>query len=245
MQFYDSNGNVIKPKLPNVVLMGDSITDNVDDYGWWVDIIPEYVEFQSLKNYACGFARWTLASGTTENLTTHKHEAASWNVIWNQVNRLKADVDSGATAIPDVILILAGTNDVSLNQNFGTIETAFDGESILDKSFADIATMAQSIRYTCEYIRSLYPYAQVILATPMQRPGQSESSTAWQCRDIIIGCARNLSLCVIDQMAELGVYGFGESTDPVYLGDWVHPNRTTGSRLIARFIAKQLAQKVI
>lgn len=243
MSLYNINGNKIKPSLPNVVLMGDSITDNKDDHGWWVNIIPEYVEFASLNNYACGYACWTVSSDTTENLTTHTHTPASWNVIWNQVNRLKNDVLIGTTPTPDVIVILAGTNDVSLNKNFGTVESAFDGNNILSKSFSEIATMAQSIRYTCEYIRSLYPDVQLILATPMQRKDQSEK--AWNCRDIILGCSKNLSVAVIDQMAEIGVYGYGESVSPMYLNDNVHPTQEKGSRLIARFMAKQLAEKII
>lgn len=243
MILYDSNGNVIKHRLPNVVLMGDSITDNKDDHGWWVDYITDYVTFASLNNYACGYARWTVASDTVEDLTTHSHVAASWNVIWNQVNRLKNDVTNGTVGIPDVIVILAGTNDVTLNQTMGSVETAFDGADILSKPFADIANMAQSIRYTCEYIRTLYPDTQIILATPLQR--KDKTTAAWQCRDIIMGCAKNMSLTIIDQMAEAGIYGYAESVSAYHLSDKVHPTKEKGSRLIARYLAKQFVQKMI
>jgi lysophospholipase L1-like esterase len=243
MRLYNSDGKKIKYSLPNVVLMGDSITDNWDDHGWWVDIIADYVEFESLKNYAVGYARWTLASDTVEDLTTHSHVAASWNVIWNQVNRLKNDVTNGVIGVPDVIVILAGTNDVTLNQPMGSVETAFDGADILNKPFSDIGNMAQSIRYTCEYIKSLYPDTQVILATPLQRMDKSES--AWECIDIIMDCAKNLSLKVIDQMGEAGIYGYSESVSEYHLSDNVHPTTGKGSRLIARFLAKEFVQKII
>lgn len=240
---YDYLGNKIKPILPNVVLMGDSITDNKDDHGLWVDIIHDYVDFTSLHNYAVGSARWTMASDTVEDLTTHTHTAASWNVIWNQVNRLKRDTDNGTTPTPDAIVILAGTNDITLNQTMGDVTTAFDGNSILDKPFADIANMAQSIRYTCEYIKTLYPDTQVILATPLQRKDQGKK--AWTCRDIIMGCAKKLSLSVIDQMTECGIYGYAEGVNAYHLSDNVHPTQDAGSRLIARFLANQFEQKVL
>lgn len=226
--------------LPNVVLLGDSITDK-DDHGWWVDIVHEFVDFESLNSYAVGYARWTLASDTAEDLTTHTHAAASWNVIWNQVNRLKNDVTNGVINTPDVIVILAGTNDVYLKQTMGAVETAFDGNDILSKSFSQVTNMAQSIRYTCEYIKSLYPDAQVILATPIQRTDME----VWECRDIILGCAQKMSMNTIDMTAELGIYGYSESVKQHYLSGIVHPNQDKGSRLIARFIAKQLWQKVI
>ena len=247
MMLFNSEGNKIKHHLPNVVLMGDSITDNKDDHGWWVDMITDYVTFDSLNNYACGYARWTLASDTVEDLTTHNHVAASWNVIWNQVNRLKKDVNNGTVSVPDVIVVFAGTNDVTLGQTMGSVETAFDGADILSKSFANIANMAQSIRYTCEYIKSLYPDTQIILATPLQR--KDKTAAAWQCRDVIIGCAKNLSLKVIDQMGELGIYGYSESVSSYHLSNNysndVHPTQNAGSRLIARFLAKEFAQKII
>lgn len=241
MALYNINGEQLKSSLPNVVLMGDSITDNKDDNGWWVDIIREYVEFKSLTNYAVGCARWALDSNTKEDLTTHIHRVESWNVIWNQVNRLKKDVTNGTTPFPDAIIILAGTNDTVYSQ-MGDVATAFDGNSILDKQFADIANVAQSIRYTCEYIKSLYPDTQIILATPLQRPGFDKK--VWACRDIIMGCAKNLSLSVIDQTAECGIYSYSESVSPYHLSDGTHPTKEVGSRLVARFLANQLVQKI-
>lgn len=243
MNLYNINGEKIKPSLPNVVLLGDSITDNKDDHGWWVDIIPEYIEFESLNSYAVGYARWTLASDTVEDLTSHSHTPASWNVVWNQVNRLKRDTDNGTILVPDAIVILAGTNDVSLSKAMGDVDTAFNGESILDKPFSEITTMAQSIRYTCEYIKSLYPDTQIILATPLQRKNNME--LAWKCRDVILGCAKNMSMAVIDQMSECGIYGYGEGVSAYHLSDNVHPNKGVGSRLIAQFIASQMMEKII
>lgn len=248
---YDIDGNVISEsshesiKLPNVVLMGDSITDNIDDHGWWVDMLTRYVTFESLTNYAVGYARWTFYSNTSYDIVSHSHTPAAWNVIWNQFNRLKHDVDNEDVPVPDAIVILAGTNDINLDCNIGDVDVAFDGNDILSKSFANIMTVAQSIRYTCECIINEYPNTQVILATPNQQGGYSKEARARQVRDVIIGCAKRLSMSVINQMDESGIYSYNETIGNYDLGpDNVHPNNTTGSLQIAQYMSRQMLDKI-
>lgn len=256
MGLYDIAGKNIDTldKMPNVVFMGDSITDQ-DDHGAWVKLLLNYVSFQSLTSYACGYARWTVAADTTENLDVHSHTAAPWNVIWNQFNRLKNDVNNGIVTraehdvivgdgtitTPDVIVIFAGINDVNLGSTIGDVETAFDGNPILTKSFSEIANLAQSIRYTCECIINEFPTTQVILATPNQRAGHSYYAKTAEVRDTIIDCARHMSLAVINQTDESGFYGYGESQNPVNtrLNDGLHPSETGHERL-AKYVSRKM-----
>lgn len=245
MALYNINGKQLKPLLPNVVFMGDSITDNLDDHGWWVDYLVEYVEFKSLKNYAVGCAKWTFYSNTMFDITSHSHSFQPWNVIWNQFNKLKNDVAIGTVKIPDVIVIFAGTNDINTNATLGSIDTAFDNNSILDKSFSDITNMAQSIRYTCECIINEYPDTQLILATPNQQGSANTTERAREARNVIIGCAERLGVSVIDQMIESGIYSYNEITgDNLLKTDNVHPNQTNGSIRLAKYISKQLINKI-
>lgn len=48
--------------MPNVVLMGDSISDTVQsNRGEWVRLLPNYLTFKSFTNYAVGAAKWTFS----------------------------------------------------------------------------------------------------------------------------------------------------------------------------------------
>ncbi len=260
MGLYNISGENIENvgKMPNVVFMGDSITDQ-DDHGAWVKLLLNYVSFESLTSYACGYARWTLSPSTTKNITSHDHSPDAWNVIWNQFNRLQHDVSQGTVTrasqdvvvgdgtikTPDVIVIFAGINDVSLNSVIGNVSTAFDGNPILNKSFSDISNLAQSIRYTCECIINAFPTTQLILATPNQRSGHDYYAKTVEVRDTIIGCAEHMSLSVINQTDESGFYGYGESQNFVNLRstDGLHPS-DAGHERLAKYISRQLINTV-
>lgn len=239
MALYRCDGTEIEVPtavLPNIVLFGDSITDESVD-GDWVKTFKQIAKYQSIRNYARGYCTWTFKSDTAYNITDTSNTNVGNNVIWNQFNRLKNETDNGGV-VPDAIVILAGTNDIGLNKTLGNVETAFTG-SILDKDITTLTNLAQSIRYTCECIKQAYPMCQIILCTPWARDGYTSPY-----REMIVNCAEYLSEPVIDVWNESGIYWYFESVGDVFKDpDNVHLNALGGQK-VAQFMSRQLLDKV-
>lgn len=234
MSIYDIDGNIIVGnvgELPNTVILGDSICTYPDlTYGEWIDWMRDYVSFDSLKTYAVGGAVWAVNSDQS--------------TMYKQFLTLKSEVDNGRVA-PDLIVIDAGINDVAYSTPIGTVADAFNGQDILSSATADVNTLYKSIRYTCEAIIAEYPTAQIILVTPYQSGLPARDTAVRNVRDCITESAARLSLPVINQTDELGIYGYNESVSPRCLNsDGTHPS-TVGKRLMAKFVSKRLAELVL
>lgn len=188
----------------NIVLMGDSITDTdryaeLNGRGRWVEPFRKLANPKSLKNYAVDGCTWSFWRTTTETTAVN----AGWNkdnVIWNQVNRLKADVTAGTVPIPDLIMIMAGAND-SFNasgsiQN-GTPSTVF-ATAAQSSTLSDLANISASIRKTCDDLRTAYPNAKIVLITPFVCGNFSEYTKLIAIRKVIEECAMYLGLYTID-----------------------------------------------
>lgn len=231
---YDIDGNAISAGtsggLPNVVFLGDSICTYPDEltFGEWIYWMPQYVPIKSIKTYGVGGARWCVSAS---------------NNIYSQFLSLKSEVDGGRVT-PDVIVLDAGINDVAYNTSIGTAESAFNGEDILSVDRSTISTVYSSIRYTCESVIAEYPSAQLILVTPYQSGLMARETGVRNVRDAMIESAKRLSLRVINQTDDLGIYNYNESISPLYLrSDGTHPSEA-GKRLLARFISSELVKLV-
>ena len=235
------NVNYVREILPNVVLFGDSITDTAVN-GEWVKNIEDYAEFKSLTNYARGWCTFTFKSDSEYNITDTSNANIGNNVIWNQYNRMKVDVDSGAIEVPDCIIILGGTNDALYALTIGDKDAAFTG-SILDADVKTLTNLYQSIRYVCETIKNEFPSTQIILCTPLQL-GNSSNNNVISVHDAIVDSARKMALKYIDQTYESGVYSYDEITGNVKLqGDNVHLS-TLGGKLVAQFLGREFYNKI-
>lgn len=240
MNLYKYDGAIIDLEmdetLPDIVLMGDSITDETAD-GDWVRSFKQIAKYKNLRNYARGYCTWTFKNDTAYNVTDTSNRNVGNNVIWNQFNRLKRNVDIGGNA-PDAIIILAGTNDLLQNKTLGNVADAFTG-SVLDKDITTLTNMAQSIRYTCECIKQEWPMCQLILCTPWSVRGFTSDY-----RNIIIECAAYLADATIDVWNESGIYYYFEQNGDVFKdSDNVHLN-ATGGKKVAEFMLRKLIDVV-
>ena len=230
--------------LPNVVCFGDSISD-VNVNGEWVKHIEDYAKFKSFKCYGRGNAKWTFQTGTTYNVTDTSNTMLHNNVIWNQFNRMKVDVENGIIPTPDVICIMAGTNDGYKSEDVGDIDTAFAAEKILTKDYKTLNNVAQSIRYVVEDIKQNYPHVQVILCTPIPAGTKYIWKLVKPVADMIKMCAQNMGLMCIDQFYESGISWSSEQyvgyVDLV--GDGIHLTEIGGKK-IASFLARQFYSKI-
>ena len=227
--------------LPNVVLFGDSITDT-NTNGMWVKYIQEYAKFKSLTNYARGYCTWTFKSDSNYNITDTSDANIGNNVIWNQFNRMKNDIDKGTITEPDCIVILAGTNDALQDKTLGDVNTVFNGAAQSD-DITTLTNLCASIRYVCELIMNTYPRCQIILCTPLQAKELNTTTAAKSVGDTIKQCASVMGCKVIDQWSNSGIYQYKEKTNNVHMRDNVHLN-DIGGQDVAKFLAREFYNKI-
>ena len=219
----------------NIVIMGDSITANPN---WWTKNMLERLSFKNYLNLARSGATWSHTTDTVYDITSTDGNTSSDNVIWNQVNKLVNKVDNAEFPIPDIVFILAGTNDYSRDKgDISDTFVNFTGD-ITQSEPGEITDLVKGIRYSCETILNNFPDVQLILATPLQR-GLAHNNTIFEIGDLIKECGRRLSATVIDQGSECGIYGYYEYTGDKYLYDNLHPN-DKGNEKIGAFIATKL-----
>lgn len=220
-----------------IVLMGDSITDlNVS--GKWVELLKKKVYGLNITDYARGSATWTFYNDTVYDLSSDNVGNHN-NVIWNQYNRMKKDIDDGVIDAPDYIFICGGMNDVLQGKTVGDVETTFSG-TILDKDIQSLTTLAQSIRYVIQKLRNDYPNVTIIIATPYASINYIKR--AKQYGDIIKSCALYLGCTVIDWFGELGFCPWSEELRFHFLNsDGVHPS-SIGDKVLCDFMALKMSQ---
>lgn len=191
------SGSIANPLTDmNIVTMGDSLTDTRVN-GKWIAPFTRLANPKSINNYGRGNCTWTFKNDSEYNDTDISNQSLGNNVIWNQYNRLKKDIDNGDVEIPDLIIIMAGTNDVIQGKVLGTPSNVFLGE--LSNDITTLTTLSQSIRYTVNAIYDEYPNAKIILVTPPTLAGTSSNYLSLlEVRKCIKECAGFLGVDVVD-----------------------------------------------
>ena len=216
-----------------IVFFGDSITDQRMSK-WW-KALPSILSFKNKVNYARSGATWSHIASTPYNITDLDGMTSANNVIWNQFNRMMSDISAGDISAPDVVIILAGTNDYS--RPMGDVNRVFDWSvsySNLEPTDERLQTVAGAIRYVCELLVKSFPTIRIILATPILR--RDDNGNTMLVRNTIVECAKRMSIGIIDQTLESG---FSPFNLPNLLIDGLHPN-TDGGEVLARFISGKI-----
>lgn len=232
----------------HVALLGDSNTfiggDDCDIDRGWSKWFKERFAPASCKSYARSGATWTNNSSTKVTLNEYTEKLGDNNVIYNQVLRLIDQTEKGKQPKPQLIIIMAGTNDAwfksSRPQLFSkTPQQVFaSSQMITGKKVSQVTSLAESVRYSCEKLMQAFPEAQIVLITPMQiaKPGVTDIR---QVGNIIEECGRFMCLSTIRLDYQGSVYSGQESYIKKYTSDGVHTNKD-GARRNGYFIANQL-----
>ena len=216
-----------------IVFFGDSITDQRMSK-WW-KALPSMLSFKNKVNYARSGATWSHTASTPYNITDLGGSTTANNVIWNQFNRMMSDISAGNISAPDVVVILAGTNDYS--RPMGDVNRVFDWSvsySNLEPTDERLQTVAGAIRYVCELLVKSFPTIRIILASPILR--RDDNGNTMLVRNTILECAKRMSIGIIDQTLESG---FSPFNLPNLLIDELHPN-TDGGEVLARFLSGKI-----
>ena len=215
---------VVHAQLPmHIVLLGDSNTflggDECDKAEGWNKWFKDLVEPLSCRSYARSGATWTHTSKTTYDVEENIGVLSDNNVIYNQINRLKEAYQAGRQPMPDLIVIMAGTNDLW---------------------FADKRPDALSkwIEYDCEGLRETFPQTRVVLVTPptFVKVGMDKQHRA---ADEIEACVRKLQLEVVRLDQADGMFQASDMIQKGYSKDGVHTT-IAGAKVLGQCIYEQV-----
>lgn len=221
----------------DIVIFGDSNTwyggDNCDKPRGWNKWFKDAFHPATIRSYARSGATWTNTTVTKRNTQENTARLGNENVIYNQIERLKEAIDSGLQRQPQLILIMAGTNDAWFQKDRPkvfdvTAEEAFAIDNLKCRPVSQVISLAESVRYDCELLQTVCPQARIILLTPMQSTAAGIANIA-KAGDVIEECGRLLHLSVIrlDQEA-------------VDTRDGTHTSEL-GAQHIGTYIAQQIA----
>lgn len=218
----------------NIAVLGDSISDVKNNITKWCQPFYELADCASFKSYARGSCTMTNNSNTAYDVTTTNTVQGGNNVIWNQVNRLKVDTDNNTVPTPDLIIIMAGTNDATQGKTVGSVSTVFTTQknTFASKLITQIDDFVSSSRKVIDMIREYYPSCEIVLISPI---ATSYNSNAYNyildLRGIIEQIADNTG-CHYISGGEFGITYYDEGNgNHKYLADGIHPNEVGGKRM--------------
>lgn len=194
----------------HIVLLGDSNTwlggDDCTSKRGWNTWFAQSFPHATCVSYARSGATWTNTRRTTRNLTENVGRISDNNVIYNQVCRLIAACRNKQQAIPQLIIVAAGTNDAwfenKRSQAF-SIQNATQLKAMPNHSLPDLPhtfplSLAASVQYDCLLLKKHFPQTRIILFTPLQTTAVSENKIA-QTGNIIEQVGHALNLDVVRQ----------------------------------------------
>lgn len=230
-------GSVTNPLADkNIVVFGDSLTDPQSGGTAWTESFINIARYKSFRGYGRGYCTWTFKNNTEYNITDNTDANVGSNVIWNQFNKLKHDVDNENTPAPDILMIFCADNDIMQGKTIGTESATFKA-SAQSSDVKTLTNMMDSIRYNIDTINAEYPNCIIIPIIPLLPSRYADSKTY---RDALITCYNNLGLSYIDVMYGSGIAWYREMMKRVYFAsDGVHLS-PSGSMKVASYIYQSL-----
>ena len=171
------------------------------------------------------------------------------NVVYNQAMRLVTTVLTGEQTTPDLILIMAGTNDLwfadkrpdCLMLRASDIYK-YPVTSISNYKPSELTQLSQCVCYDCELLKEAFPKARIILITPPQN-NKTDLNDQHIVGSHIQWCAQELGLDFIrlDQAYEV-FYG-PDLIRRGYSKDGVHTT-PKGAKVLGTYLYEQV-QKLL
>ena len=233
-----------------IVFLGDSNTSIGGDAcnigkawtKWFVADFP----VKTYRSYARSGATWTNAAGTQRDTEEYTEKLGDNNVVYNQCERLLEACAKGEQAVPNLIVIAAGTNDAwfrkarpSLFSESVDAAFAIPAEQLLSKQPAEVLSLAGSVRFVCERLRKAFPEARIVLLTPMQTTATSLQNIR-RVSDTIAACAQRLEIDVVWQDGT-DFLSREQERKHVYTSDGTHTN-PRGAKKNGRLLARRIKE---
>ena len=207
----------------HVVFLGDSNTwcggDQCEVSRGWNYWLREMLQPTTCRSYARSGATWVHTDKMVRDTQENTARLSDNNVITNQIYRLQDAVAAGQQAVPTLILIMAGTNDVWFRQDIlSTLESvAVDDIFLLQESF---------------------PEARIVLVTPMQNTKVS-AELVREAASMLEAAAIRMETDLVDASGTNIIDRAQELKRPTYTRDGVHTNEA-GAKRLAELVFKHI-----
>ena len=191
---------------------------------WWGRLVEDGAVI--LKNMSMGGSTFTNKTG---------NDAQRWIGYNARITNLKG----ANNEIPDVILVLCGINDLSINAALGDFDFT---KKITNYSGLDTFSFKQALQYVVMKLIELYPSSKIILGTPFKVgnstwnfPEQNGARYLYQICDAIRDISKIMGVGLIDFYSEVQI-SYPEMKDLKY-GNDIHPDK------LAHYLYYQIAKK--
>lgn len=215
-----------------VVFLGDSNTwiggDDCNNPSGWSCHFAARDTSLVCRSYARSGATWTANSGSRPDTGQYVEVLTDNNIIYNQIKRLDEAMASGKQAMPDLIVVAAGTNDAWFEKRRPDIYASSVAEAVSASSdtlrFDEpgrYGSLAMSVRLGCEYLRTICPRARLVVLTPLQA-AKIDAAKLEHVSDIIEATAEGVGVEVIRQDRVCPLRGADEVVARRLTSDGIH-----------------------
>ena len=243
-----ANGETKATGDANMILLGDSNTwiggdlcDNPKGWNYW---LRETLQPAFCRSYARSGATWTNTARTRRNPDENIAVIGPDNVVYNQVVRLKSDADSCRVPVPDLIVVMCGTNDAWFSRRRPGIwadDASQVNLSTITSALPSGATsLARSVMLSCRMLQEGFPGTSLILVTPMPPTATSPANIA-RVADLIARCGKRLGVPGVRLDLESGIDPAEEKVKPRFTTDGTHTS-AEGARRVAEIISKTVIE---
>ena len=233
----------------NVVILGDSNTwiggDDCSQPQGWNKWFKDYFAPTTCHSYARSGATWTNTYRTKRNTLQNTDRLNDDNVIYNQVCRLREAVANGTQAEPQLIMLMAGTNDLWFAKqrpqalSLTSAKAFAEPDSVTNRRPVNqILTLAEAVRYNCKLLKDAFPQAHIILMTPMQATKIALQQLE-RASEIIAGCGERMGASIIRMDRDGCVRQAEELTGYRLTRDGVHTNEA-GAQCVGNYVTQQV-----
>lgn len=248
---YNSTPVAFKDYKPCIQIFGDSISDNRWlDYITWVDLIPQYLNFNSFKVVNSAIGGSHLASNTTG---LGDKDSGVWNVIEKGLNKYNDGTGVSTSALKlqgdtNLVIIFAGTNDFNDGYALGKIDDPVSEDSVP-------LTICSAVKRILHYIFSTNPTCKVLWVAPIQRYnitdtsrqkdefGRTVNNAGWTLQEANNIIAEVCSLYSVPCLKMYDILNINETNINTFTIDGLHPN-IEGDKQIASLICSKIFDMV-
>lgn len=230
-------------KVRCIALLGDSLTwlggDSCSNPTGWSHYLRESAFADNIEVFARSGATWANTPESRPDTEAYSEILHPDNIIFNQILRLGKRLAENGQEAPEIIIIMAGTNDAWFSDRFPLIFSENESsDAAADNDPAKVCTLSGSVALGCRMLKGMAPECRILIVTPPQNSKVSAESIH-HVSDIIEAAALRYGVKVARADQECAITHDREATSPLFTYDGVHTN-PEGARIVADYILSQL-----
>lgn len=238
----------------DIVMLGDSNTwiggDDCSNPRGWNYWLAQKDSTLNCRSYARSGATWTNTANTEGGSEEYTEVISDNNVIYNQASRLINDCwFDEVYPKPNVIIIMAGTNDAWFQERRPGIfsMTVEEAKKYEPEGFSYIfcpeeqTSLAGSVRLSLDLLYRMFEDTRLVVLTPIQSTATSLERQQ-KVNDIIEGVTTAFDIECLRLDSLVPIHADEERVQHRYTTDGTHTSEE-GARLIADIVYSKLFSK--